>query len=127
MSGASSVDMRSIIGTILQYNVDTLQYTHALRTGSLRSFALEGVFKVHRCTDNTSPATIGAASASRRSPAHGEEKLHQALVAEEGDGVDGEGPHAVEQQPLEEDPQPLLSDAQPNAVQDPAVLAAAGP
>lgn len=68
-----------------------------------------------------------AASTFQRSAAHGEEKLHQALVAEEGDGVDGEGPHAVQQQPLEEDPATLLSDAQPHAVQDPIVLAAAGP
>lgn len=73
------------------------------------------------------PWNKGARPDLSRSPARREEKLHQALVAEEGDGVDRERPQAVQQQPLEEDPHPLLSDAQLHAVQDPAVLPAARP
>ncbi|KAG7226914.1 hypothetical protein INR49_022209 [Caranx melampygus] len=50
------------------------------------------------------------------------ENLHQALVAEEGDSVDREGPQAVQQEALEEDPHPLLPHAHPHAVEDTAVL-----
>lgn len=84
------------------------------------------MFKVQWCPDSIWYLSRQR-SADQQSPTHGEKKLHQALVAKEGDGVDGEGPHAVQQQPLEEDPDPLLSDAQPHAVQDPTVLPPAGP
>ena len=52
---------------------------------------------------------------------------HQALVAEEGDGVDGERPGAVQQEAPEEHPGPLLPGTDQDAVGDPAVVPAPGP
>ena len=57
----------------------------------------------------------------------GIEKFHETLVGEEGDGVDGEGPQAVQGKAFEEDPHSLLSEAHSHAVEDPAVLPPAGP
>lgn len=49
------------------------------------------------------------------------EDLHQALIAEEGDGVDREGPQAVQEEPLKEHSHPLLLQTHTHAVQDPLV------